>query len=134
MRARLIVSFAGIVAALLAAGAFAAGLGIQRSSAAGVTVAVTPVNLAPGARSWDFKVVLDTHSQDLSDDLLKSAVLLDGKGGRHSPLSWKGASPGGHHREGILSFKPLGPDVKTVELAIQRPAEPSPRTFRWQLE
>src|SRR5262245_50124048 len=82
----------------------AAELTAQKTSGGGVTVAVTPLALAPGAARWDFKVVLDTHSQDLSDDLVKSAVLLDGTGGRHAPTAWEGAGPGGHHREGVLKF------------------------------
>ena len=78
MRARLTALLATLIA-LLAAGVSAAELAAQRSSAAGVTVAVAPQNLAPGAKSWDFKIALDTHSQDLSDDLVKSTVLLDDK-------------------------------------------------------
>jgi hypothetical protein len=139
MRSRLrkIVPAGALALACAVAAAFpaaAAELPAARSSERGVTVAVTPQQLSPSAASWDFKVVLDTHSQDLSDDLLKSAVLLDGKGGKHSPVSWKGAGPGGHHRQGVLGFRPLGAGVRAVELQIQRAGEPSPRTFRWQLE
>jgi hypothetical protein len=50
----------------------------QTSSARGVTINITPKNLASNAGSWEFAVVLDTHSQDLSDDLVKSSLLLDG--------------------------------------------------------
>jgi len=56
-------------------------LSTQTSSARGVTINVTPKNLASDADSWEFAVVLDTHSQDLSDDLVKSSLLLDGAGG-----------------------------------------------------
>jgi hypothetical protein len=56
-----------------------------------VTINVTPKNLASDADSWEFAVVLDTHSQDLSDDLVKSSLLLDGAGGQHSPTAWDGA-------------------------------------------
>ena len=128
-------SFRWALAAMLAflvMGTQAAQLDAQKSTAGGVTVAVTPRDLSSSS-IWDFQVVLDTHSQDLSDDLVKSAVLLDDKGVRHEPVSWKGAGPGGHHREGVLSFKPLGGDVGNIELRIQRPGEPSPRSFRWQL-
>jgi hypothetical protein len=123
-----------MLVASLAAGAFAAELSVQRSSTSGVTVAVTPQNLAAGARSWDFKVVLDTHSQDLSDDLVKSAVLLDDKAGRHVPVKWEGAGPGGHHREGMLKFNAIKPRPESVELQIQRPGESKPRSFRWSLK
>jgi hypothetical protein len=124
----------GSLVALLVAGAFAAELADQRSSAAGVTVVVTPHNLAASAKSWDFKVVLDTHSGDLNDDLVKTATLLDDKGGRHVPVKWEGAGPGGHHREGTLTFKAISPLPAAIELQIQRPGEPKPRSFRWQLK
>ncbi|HSC94439.1 MAG TPA: hypothetical protein VLC73_05685 [Burkholderiales bacterium] len=134
MRARLTALIAGILVAMLAAGAFAAELGVQRSSTAGVTVAVTPQNLAASANTWDFKVVLDTHSQDLSDDLVKIAALLDDKGRRYVPVQWEGAGPGGHHRAGTLKFNAISPRPKAIELQIQRAGESKPRTFRWQLK
>ena len=110
-----------------------AELGTQKSSDRGVTVAVTPQNLSDDAKIWDFKIVLDTHSADLSDDLVKSAVLLDGTGAQHTPVGWDGAAPGGHHREGILRFKPVTPQPVAIELRITRSGEASPRSFRWQL-
>lgn len=134
MRPRLTAFIPGLLAVLLAAGAFAAELGTQRSSAAGVTVAVTPQNLGAGAKSWDFKVVLDTHSGSLDDDLVKTTVLLDDKGGRHVPVNWEGAAPGGHHREGTLKIKAISPQPKAIELRIQRPGESKPRVFSWQLK
>jgi len=134
MRPRLTVLVSGLLISLLAAGAFAAELAAQRSSAGGVTVAVTPQNLAASAKSWDFKVVLDTHAGELNDDLVKTATLLDDKGGRHVPVQWEGAGPGGHHREGVLKFKPVSPTPATVDLQIKRMGEANPRSFRWQLK
>ena len=112
----------------------AADLGTRKNSERGVTVAVTPVNLSAGAGSWDFKISLDTHSADLNDDLRKSAVLLDGQGGKYAPVGWDGAAPGGHHREGILRFKPLSPRPTAIELQITRQGESKPRAFRWNLD
>jgi hypothetical protein len=134
MRARLIVFFSGILITLLAASAFAAQLAAQRSSSGGVTVAVTPQNLVASAKSWDFKVVLDTHSGELNDDLVKAATLIDDKGGRHAPVKWEGAGPGGHHREGTLKFNAVTPTPTTIELRITRAGEAAPRSFRWQLK
>ena len=86
-----------ITASLLAASCFlpaaAVELATQESSQNGVTVAVTPRTLSSDAETWDFNIVLDTHSQDLSDDLAKSAVLLDGSGARYEPVAWDGAGP-----------------------------------------
>src|SRR3972149_12294954 len=115
MRPRLTFFIPGILVALFAAGGFAAELGVQRSSAVGVTVAITPQNLAASAKSWDFKVVLDTHSGDLNDDLVKSSLLLDGAGAQYAPVAWDGAPPGGHHREGVVQFKPVSPMPASVE-------------------
>jgi len=123
------------VAALVVTGAAgAAELETRTSSAAGVTVKVTPKDVAPGAATWAFAVVLDTHSKDLSDDLAKNAVLRDAQGGRHAPLAWEGAPPGGHHREGLLRFKGLGPAPGAFELQIRRAGEGAPRVFRWNLK
>lgn len=110
-----------------------ADLGTQKSSDRDVTVSVTPHNLSSDAKTWDFKIVLDTHSQDLSDDLMKSAVLLDGTGARHAPVGWNGAGPGGHHREGVLRFKPVSPRPEAIEIQIMRDDDTKPRSFRWQL-
>lgn len=124
-----------LVAALAAGAANAAAeLDTQTSSAHSVTVKVTPKNLASVAPTWEFAVVLDTHSQDLSDDLVKSSLLLDGAGGQYAPAAWDGTAPGGHHRQGVLRFKTLTPRPQAIELQIMRPGETEPRSFRWQLE
>jgi hypothetical protein len=103
------------------------------SSVGGVTVKVTPANFATGEKTWDFAIVLDTHSADLTDDLVKSSLLLDGTGGQYAPLAWDGASPGGHHREGVLRFTPVFAQPQSIELQITRAGEGAPRSFRWQL-
>jgi len=120
------------VAAGLTLPSLAAELGAQKSSDLGVTVAVTPQSLSEDAKSWDFKVVLDTHSQNLSDDLLRTTFLLAGNE-RLTPVAWEGAPPGGHHREGTLRFTPVKPLPQSIELQMQRPGETAPRTFRWNL-
>jgi hypothetical protein len=123
-----------LLAAAVAIPATAADLGTRKSSDRGVTIAVTPQDISGAAKTWNFKIVLDTHSQDLSDDLTKSAVLLDGTGAQLAPVGWDGAAPGGHHREGILRFKPVIPRPVAIELRITRSGEANPRSFRWQLE
>ena len=130
MRYRFWLVVPGVLFALQAA----AQLATQKVVADGVTVAVTPGNLAQGVKTWDFTVVFDTHTQDLSDDPAQSAVLLDGKGNQFKPSAWEGAKPGGHHREGVLKFAPISPPPDSVELRIMRPGETTPRTFRWQLK
>ena len=112
----------------------ASHLAAQTSSARGVTVKVTPRNVAGDTKMWDFAIVFDTHSADLNDDLVKSSLLLDEAGRRFTPLGWDGAPPGGHHREGVLRFKPPSPLPQSIELQITRTGEDAPRSFRWQLK
>ena len=116
---------------LVALAASAAELNTIKSAANGVTITVTP-QLTPGT-GISFKMVVDTHSQELNDDFLKSSVLLDSSGNRYTPIAWDGAGPGGHHREGILKFPPL-PSTSLIELQVMRPKEQTARTFRWQLQ
>lgn len=124
--------FAASLCALIASLALAQPAALK-SVANGVTVNVQPKDLSAGAPSWDFAVSMDTHSQDLSDDLVKSAVLADATGREYPPLAWDGAGPGGHHRAGTLKFAPILPVPTWVELRIRRPGETEPRTFRWAL-
>ena len=122
-----------VVAVISLAPVAGAEWGTQKNSQSGVTVDVTPVDLSAGAKTWDFKVVLDTHSQDLNDDLTKTAVLRDPSANAYPPVAWEGAGPGAHHREGVLRFKPIVPRPASVELRIQRVGETMPRVFRWPL-
>lgn len=102
------------------------------TSAAAVTVKVTPRTFDGG--TWDFDVVFDTHSQELMDDLLKTAVLVAVDGSELAPFEWKGAAPGGHHRAGLLRFKAPNPVPSPVVLRITRPGEPKPRVFQWKVQ
>ena len=121
------------MAALLALDA-AAQIATQKDTTKGVTVAVTPGNLAAGAKTWDFAIVLDTHSQEFSDDLAQSAVLVDDRGNEFKALAWDGAAPGGHHRSGVLRFNAIEPRPQALELRISRPGEAGARIFRWRLQ
>ena len=105
----------------------------QSSTEQGVTVKVTPKSMESAPGRWEFSVVLDTHSADLSDDLLQSATLQTGDGRTITAASWVGAAAGGHHREGVLAFDVPAPRPSAIELRIVRPGEAAPRTFGWQL-
>ena len=106
---------------------------IQSSSDQGVTVKVTAKSIGLPGSQWEFAVVLDTHSADLSDDLTQNATLTTDDGRTFKPTGWLGAPPGGHHREGVLAFDVPAPRPGAIELRIDRPGESAPRTFRWQL-
>lgn len=122
-------------AMLFGGSALAADLATQTSEGDGVTIAVKPVDLSAKATTWSFQVSLSTHSQDLSDDLVHTAYIVDRAGKKQiTPIAWKGDAPGGHHRNGVLSFKALTPPPKAIELRVQRAGEKAPRLFRWDLD
>lgn len=131
------LTFVGFVAALLLAAlpaAAAAELKEVSTQGGGVTVRAKPADVANDAKAWTFEIRLDTHSQDLSDDLVRTAVLVDDAGKQYTALAWDGMPPGGHHRKGVLSFAPVRPLPAAIELQIQRPGEAAPRRFRWPLK
>ena len=115
--------------------AFAADLTSQSSESGGVTIAVKLVDVSTGAATWSFQVSLSTHGQDLSDDLVRTAFILNRAGKKNEPpTGWEGDAPGGRFRKGVLRFKALAPLPKAIELRIQRPGEKAPRVFRWDLD
>ncbi|OGT00354.1 MAG: hypothetical protein A3K04_11840 [Gallionellales bacterium RBG_16_56_9] len=122
-----------LAAFVLSNGLYAAqALSPQTSNQSAVAVKVTPRNLQDPV--WEFDVTFDTHSEELKDDLLKHAVLVAADGAQVAPVEWLGDPPGSHHRKGILRFNALRPVPGTVELRINRPGEPKPRSFQWELK
>lgn len=98
-----------------------------------IKVTVTPRDLVQKAGTWDFEVVLETHTKTLSDDLANTSVLIaDGK--PYAPLNWKFLAQGGHHRKGTLRFNVISPQPSSVELHIRLSADPAPRSFKWLLK
>lgn len=102
------------------------------STQAGVTVRATPRALSGG--TWEFDLVFDTHTQALTDDLNKTAVLVADGDTTYSPVKWQGDPPGGHHRKGTLQFSTVSPVPASIELRIKRAGEANPRSFRWKLK
>ena len=130
----LAATLGGVAAPLAALAQTSADATATRSSSdRGVTVKVTPKLIGSLDSRWEFTIVLETHSADLSDDLIQSASLTTNDGRTLKPVSWTGAAPGGHHREGVLTFDVPAPRPTTIELRIVRTGESAPRTFRWQL-
>jgi len=105
----------------------------QTNSEGSITVKVTPKELSQSSSSWDFEVVLDTHTDNLDQDLTKNSVLVDDKGNRLTPISWEGDPPGGHHRAGVLKFNPIPPATKSIELTISKIGNSDKKVFRWNL-
>ena len=122
-------------AMLFSTTAFAADLASQSSESGGVTIEVKPVDVSAEATTWSFEISLSTHSQDLNDDLARTAFIVNRAGKKNAlPTGWEGDAPGGHHRKGVLSFKALAPLPAAIELRIQRAGEKAPRVYRWDLD
>ncbi len=97
-----------------------------------VSATVTPLELSPNAGEWKFDVVLNTHSVELDWDMVKVSTLVDDRGNTYSPQKWEGALSG-HHREGVLIFKPIVPAPKSVELTIAGGGLPA-KSFAWSIK
>lgn len=96
-----------------------------------VTVTVTPIDISPESKEWKFDVVINTHSVELDQDLIKTVTLVDDQGKEYKPINWEG-SIGGHHREGVLIFSQIIPTPKSVELKISSIGGVV-KSFIWQL-
>lgn len=121
---------AGIIAA---SNAVELGYAPQISNEREIKVTATLQKIPNEAKTWDFEVVMETHTKALNDDMVKSSVLIAG-GKQYLPLSWEGAPPGGHHRKGKLHFKAAAPPPAAMELQIRLAEDPSPRSFKWLLK
>ena len=127
-------TLAAITAGVIpASNAAETALAPQVSNDRSIKVTVAPKSLSQEAKTWDFEVKLETHTQDLSYDLAKSSVLV-AEGKQYAPLGWEGATPGGHHRKGSLHFKAVTPQPPSVELQIRLSGDAVPRSFRWVLK
>jgi len=123
----------GVVRIIAVSDAAESGYAPQVSNEREIKVTATLQNIPSEAETWDFEVVLETHTKDLNDDLVKSSTLIaDGR--QYLPLSWEGAPPGGHHRKGKLRFKAIAPQPQSMELQIRLAGGSSPRSFKWLLK
>ena len=99
----------------------------------GVTVDVKPLQFAPG-KPAKFEVRMNTHSVNLSQDMVASSKLKDDQGREYRPVTWQGPPPGGHHRRGVLEFPTLEGSPKSVTLVIRNIGAVPERTFEWKVE
>lgn len=106
----------------------------QTDTQGGVTVAVTPKNITESVTSWDFEVVIDTHSTELNDDMALVSSLVTDDGKTYAPISWEGSPSGGHHREGTLKFTPASPRPRSLTLRIRAIGGIPERIFTWEMK
>ncbi len=115
------------------AGSGAATFQTQTVEGGSVSVAVTPIALKLGA-PLEFDIAMNTHSVDLSNDMLTAVVLRDDAGKEYAPTGWDGPSSGGHHRSGKIKFAALTTNTKSISLIVKNIAGVPERTFKWNLE
>lgn len=140
MRPRLIVLAAAAVLVIAGGVVLARGqddtppvtgsaLAAKSVTAGEITVRLEPHHVdGTGA---EFRLTLDTHSEELDMDLVAGAELVVG-GNQWEATSWDGDGPGGHHREGSLRFDAGGPAVGAVALSLD--GFPEPVIAQWRLE
>lgn len=86
-----------------------------------------------------FTIVMDTHAVDLDGfDLARLAALRVDGGDELAPVGWD-APPGGHHREGTLTFpaeqggKPvIDAQTRIIELIVRDVAGVPERVLTWE--
>jgi hypothetical protein len=79
------------------------------------------------------EVAMNTHSVDLDKyDLSNLAFLSDDKGKQYLPAFWD-SRPGGHHRQGILTFQAPDSKPQYFHLIIKDLAGVKERAFHWEL-
>lgn len=106
---------------------------IQQRAENNVTVGVTPLSLTPRSKPT-FQVEFETHSVELDFDVAKIAILADDQETSYGVPTWEGSPPGGHHRNGTLTFsQPLSNTATSLTLAFANIATVPVRTFSWQI-
>ena len=128
-----LVLFAVAVAAPLVASAQTKSLSMKENDEGQVRVAVTPRDLSKTADAWRFEVRFNTHVTPITQDMVAVTSLSGGKGAGEQPTAWEGDPPGGHHRRGVLVFKPMNPMPATITLHIREVGGVADRTFTWNL-
>jgi len=71
------------------------------------------------------------HALELNHDLAAIAALIDAAGREQKPIGWEGDRPGGHHRKGVLTFRPLDPAPTTLTLKLRQVGPVPERSFTW---
>lgn len=141
MRRRLTLAVAVVAAAGLALAACGGGGDGSDDRASGETTNLAKRTVKAGevdvkieprqldAQGAAFKITLDTHSVELSMDLARARLEVNGTA--WSDAAWTGDGPDGHHREGELRFTAQGPAQGTARLTLS--GFPTPIEASWDL-
>ena len=126
-----LILIAVVVAAPLMASAQTKSLLVRENTEGTVMVAVTPQDVSKTSGTWRFAVQFNTHVTPITQDMVAVASLSGDKGTGERPAAWEGDPPGGHHRKGVLVFKPINPSPTTLTLHIREVGGVADRTFTW---
>jgi len=112
--------------------ASAVALATSNQQVAGGGVTVTATLLKGQVAATAIKIGLDTHSVNLDGYKFEEIVLLrDDSGKTYALEAVDKPSGGGHHREAVLRFAKVSPEVKMIELVVKDVAGIRERTFYW---
>jgi hypothetical protein len=125
----ILIVFMSLIGLALDAAAFET----KSSRENGVKVDVTPVEFAPG-KAARFQIRINTHSGDLSQNMVEVSMLRDDKGREYRPVRWEGSPPGGHHRRGVLEFPSFEGKSKKITLIVRDIANVPERLFEWEIK
>lgn len=128
-----IVAVAVAFAAPLILSAKSGLLQTKENDGGSVRVSVTPEDLSKSATDWRFQVRFNTHVTPIVQDMLIVTSLTGNQAAGEKPLKWEGDPPGGHHRRGVLVFKPITPAPSAVTLHIREVGGIADRSFTWNL-
>lgn len=98
-----------------------------------ISISVTPLNIQENLSTWNFEIILDTHTGSIDTNLVADSELIDDQENITKPASWEGDPPGGHHRKGILKFNSVSSKPKSLELKIINVDGIPQRVFKWDL-
>lgn len=98
-----------------------------------VEIAVTPQTMTIG-KPVSLTVSLNTHSVPLEFELPAISALTDNEGTSLGTASWNGTPPGGHHRNGTLTFPdPLPKKTQAMTLTLTNISGIATRSFEWEV-
>ncbi|MFZ2202318.1 MAG: hypothetical protein WAV56_02865 [Microgenomates group bacterium] len=97
-----------------------------------VDVKVTPLILQAGERPR-FEIEFNTHSVELDFDVSAVSSLTDDSDNADTSSTWEGSPPGGHHREGILTFSSPLKSTSSVNLILRDISGIAARQFSWTI-
>jgi len=104
----------------------------QENSGGEVDIKVTPLVLKAGEKP-QFEIEFNTHSIELDFNISQIASLTNDNGNAYTSSTWEGSPPGGHHREGTLTFSESLKETKSITLALLNISNVAKREFTWSL-